>query len=94
MIKRRTSCKELIECTTQVAPGDRNVRFRSTVIELSSVHQAMVAIEEIDVRRALRIEPLSDLLCFIKEVREEIARIACFGRHPVWGVVWVHHWIV
>ena len=94
MIQRWTAGKEQVKCTAQIAPGDRNLRFRSTVVELSSVNQAMVAIKEIHVRRALRIEPPRNLLCFIEEVREEIAGLARFGRHPIRGVVWVLHRIV
>jgi len=54
----------------------------------------MCAIEEIDVRRALRVKASGDILRLIEEVGEEVPSVACLFRHLIRRICGIVHRIV
>jgi hypothetical protein len=90
----RALCKYCIKRRAQILPSHRDGIPRSTLIQLSAIHQAMVSVVEEKVRCALGIKCTRDVLCGIKEVWKAVPNIARFGRHQLRGVCRIRCWII
>ena len=93
-LRSRSPRERRVHCHPEIAARDRNRRLWTTVVELTSISQAMVRIEQEDVWSALCVERPRTLLRLIEEIRKAVANITGLRDHPLRGIIGIGDRIV